>query len=149
MSRSLDPDRMQTLNVMTKDGSVAQLIVKRRDPKSKSSSSENPRDIYSGYRSIFGNYNRYGEYRPDFKISSLGSANNYQNLNTNDNSDADRYPKSVFANWIPIQSVYYQPKILRLDTISLVKNSTSNPYSSPLGNVIDSDRYVCYISFIF
>lgn len=37
VSRSLDPSTMQTLNVLTKDGSVAQLIVKRRDGKSQSS----------------------------------------------------------------------------------------------------------------
>lgn len=33
VSRSLNPDDMETLNVMTKDGNVAQLIVKRREPK--------------------------------------------------------------------------------------------------------------------
>lgn len=33
VSRSLNPDAMETLNVMTKDGNVAQLIVKRREPK--------------------------------------------------------------------------------------------------------------------
>lgn len=36
VSRSLNPEDTQTLNVMTRDGSVAQLIVKKRDPKSKS-----------------------------------------------------------------------------------------------------------------
>lgn len=35
MSRSLNPEDTQTLNVVTKDGNVAQLIVKRRDPKTK------------------------------------------------------------------------------------------------------------------
>lgn len=34
VSRSLNPEDMQTVNVMTKDGNVAQLIVKRRDSKS-------------------------------------------------------------------------------------------------------------------
>lgn len=37
VSRSLNPDDTQTLNVMTRDGSVAQLIVKKRDPKTKPS----------------------------------------------------------------------------------------------------------------
>lgn len=37
VSRSLNPEDTQTLNVMTRDGSVAQLIVKKRDPKTKSS----------------------------------------------------------------------------------------------------------------
>lgn len=31
VSRSLNPDATQTLNVMTKDGNVAQLIVKRKN----------------------------------------------------------------------------------------------------------------------
>lgn len=35
VSRSLNPEDTQTLNVMTRDGSVAQLIVKRRDAKSR------------------------------------------------------------------------------------------------------------------
>lgn len=35
VAKSLDPDETQTLNVMTRDGGVAQLIVKRRDGKSK------------------------------------------------------------------------------------------------------------------
>lgn len=37
VSRSLDPSSMQTVNVLTKDGQVAQLIVKRRDGKSQTS----------------------------------------------------------------------------------------------------------------
>lgn len=37
VSRSLDPATMQTLNVLTKDGQIAQLIVKRRDGKSPTS----------------------------------------------------------------------------------------------------------------
>ncbi|KAF5308913.1 hypothetical protein FQR65_LT00613 [Abscondita terminalis] len=35
VAKNLNPDDTQTLNVMTRDGSVAQLIVKRRDGKSK------------------------------------------------------------------------------------------------------------------
>ncbi|KAF5300942.1 hypothetical protein FQA39_LY19114 [Lamprigera yunnana] len=31
VAKNLNPDEMQTLNVMTRDGNVAQLIVKRRD----------------------------------------------------------------------------------------------------------------------
>ena len=34
VSRSLNTDNIQTLNIMTKDGSIAQLIVKKRDRKS-------------------------------------------------------------------------------------------------------------------
>lgn len=41
VSRSLNPEDTQTLNVMTRDGGVAQLIVKRRDPKSKQSPLQN------------------------------------------------------------------------------------------------------------
>lgn len=42
VSRSLDPSTMQTVNVMTKDGSVAQLIVKRRDGKSQTTTTVAP-----------------------------------------------------------------------------------------------------------
>lgn len=38
VSRSLDPSTMQTLNVLTRDGSIAQLIVKRRDGKASTPS---------------------------------------------------------------------------------------------------------------
>ncbi|KAB0800171.1 hypothetical protein PPYR_08051 [Photinus pyralis] len=41
VAKNLNPDDTQTLNVMTRDGSVAQLIVKRRDGKSKLGSSRN------------------------------------------------------------------------------------------------------------
>lgn len=41
VSRSLNPEDTQTLNVMTRDGGVAQLIVKRRDPKSKQTPVQN------------------------------------------------------------------------------------------------------------
>lgn len=56
VSRSLNPEDTQTLNVMTRDGSVAQLIVKRRDPKKQQLSLQNlnsdgPPDpkSYTGY----------------------------------------------------------------------------------------------------
>lgn len=42
VSRSLDPSNMQTVNVLTKDGSVAQLIVKRRDGKSQTTTTVPP-----------------------------------------------------------------------------------------------------------
>lgn len=35
VSRSLNPDDMQTLNVVTRDGSVAQLLVKKKDDRAK------------------------------------------------------------------------------------------------------------------
>lgn len=145
VSRSLNPENMQTLNVMTRDGSVAQLIVKRRNPKSKIPSNtltDDHHDIYSGYRSLFEDYRRYGEYKPDYQVSSFKSEENYQDLDNKQDQEM-QYPKAVFSKWIPIQSVYYQPKIVKLDSIALVRNiSNVMPFSSPLGNVIDSDRYV-------
>ncbi|CAH0560068.1 unnamed protein product [Brassicogethes aeneus] len=41
VSRSLNPEDTQTLNVMTRDGNVAQLIVKRRDAKSRQTAGQN------------------------------------------------------------------------------------------------------------
>lgn len=61
VSRSLNPEDTQMLNVMTRDGSVAQLIVKKRDPKAKQSNQQNlqsvdsnPQASYS--RSIYTNW---------------------------------------------------------------------------------------------
>lgn len=146
VSRSLNPDDMQTLNVMTRDGNVAQLIVKRRDAKSKGASpllSEVHQDIYNGYRSLFQDFKSYGEYKPDYQLSKFDAEENYQQL---ENKQQEiQYPKTVVTNWIPIQSVYYQPNIVRLDSIAMVRN-VSKPYTGPLGNVIDSDR--CNINFI-
>ncbi|EFA01737.2 hypothetical protein TcasGA2_TC007333 [Tribolium castaneum] len=89
VSRSLNPEDMQTLNVMTKDGNVAQLIVKRRDRKT--------------------------EQQDDRK---------------------NQFSRAIYANWIPVSSFYYQPNIIRLDTIALVRNATQE--KKP--NVVDSDR---------
>lgn len=107
VSRSLNPEDTQTLNVMTRDGSVAQLIVKRRDPKTKP----------------------------------------FQSLN----SDAVPEPKSYTGysryntNWIPLSSLYFQPNILRLDTViaSAARNASeerNTKINNNLAGVIDSDR---------
>lgn len=137
VSRSLNPDQVQTLNVMTRDGSVSQLIVKRRDSRSQTSSgqADHHRDIYNGYRSLLGDYKRYGEYKPDYQI--FNTHENYQNLDEEQNSELVQYPKPVFTKWIPVQSVHYQPQIITLDGIAIFRN-TSN--IKPLGNIIDSDR---------
>lgn len=132
---------------MTRDGSVAQLIVKRREPKSKGSSGTSPdfhQDIYSGYRSLFGSYKRYGEYNSNYQApSSFNLENNYQHLDNKEEQETVQYPKAVFTNWIPIQSVYYQPNIIRLDSIALVRNATNiQPVKGSVGNLIDSDRFV-------
>lgn len=131
---------------MTRDGSVAQLIVKRRESKSKlpsNSLTDDHHDIYSGYRSLFEDFRRYGEYKPDYQLSSFKPEENYQHLDNKPDQEVIQYPKAVFSKWIPIQSVFYQPKIIKLDSIALVRNvSNVIPFSGPLGNVIDSDRYV-------
>lgn len=127
VSRSLDPEKTQTLNVMTRDGSVAQLIVKRRDAKSKGSTQIHQANIYDPYQT----QNLY---------QSRGDEN-YQNVENVDDFNQQQYPKAVFSNWIPLSSVYYQPKIIRLDSIAVVRNSTNaRPVENHLGNVIDSDR---------
>lgn len=103
----MNPEDTQTLNVMTRDGGVAQLIVKRRDPKSKGQSAET----------------------------------NYQNLDSKDSAPSSSFSRAVYTNWIPLSSVYYQPKVITLDKIALVRNaSDKKPINNNLGNVIDSDR---------
>ncbi|KAJ8976832.1 hypothetical protein NQ317_011828 [Molorchus minor] len=122
VSRSLNPEDTQTLNVMTRDGSVAQLIVKRRDPKSRGKSASTN---YQGIR--------------------FDDESNYQSLVEEDgsgkNNNVERFSRPVVANWIPLSQVYYQPKIIRLDTIAVVRNATDQKsVVNNLGNVIDSDR---------
>lgn len=53
VSRSLDPSSMQTLNVVTKDGQVAQLIVKRRDGKSQSTTTAAPTNFEEAEKNTF------------------------------------------------------------------------------------------------
>ncbi|XP_065158581.1 uncharacterized protein [Atheta coriaria] len=57
VSKSLDPEKTQTLEVLTRDGSIAQLIVKKRDPKSKTpitsstnnEAAEPPKAVYTNW----------------------------------------------------------------------------------------------------
>lgn len=112
VSRSINPENTQTLNVMTRDGNVAQLIVKKRDSKTKTSIR-----------------------------SPLSSTQDESGVN-------DKYRKSFYTNWIPISSVYLQPNIIRLDAIALVRNSTDTK-KNKFGNIIDSDRYVNTIYFLY
>ncbi|XP_018579642.1 uncharacterized protein LOC108917495 [Anoplophora glabripennis] len=124
VSRSLNPEETQTLNVMTRDGSVAQLIVKRRDSKART-----PSQNYQGTSTPPQSYNsvRYGE---EFTYHNLDN-NNYASQN----------PRAVFTNWIPLSPTYYEPKLIRLDSIAVVRNDSSiKPISNSLGNVIDTDR---------
>lgn len=141
VSRSLNPEDTQTLNVMTRDGSVAQLIVKRRDSKARTTPTQNyqsPRYIGD---STFQNLDD-AKLKPslqNYHNIRYGEESTYQNLNNKDYPNQNS--KAVFANWIPLSSVYYEPKLIRLDTIAVVRNDSSvKPISNNLGNVIDSDR---------
>lgn len=116
VSRSLNPEETQTLNVMTRDGGVAQLIVKRRDSKSKQSQSE---------------------------ATSSGNKREVE-FGNGGNSVTNHYHKSIYTNWIPVSSLYVKPNLIRLDKIAVVRNASEPPTwkNNNLGNVIDSDRYV-------
>lgn len=136
VSRSLNPEETQTLNVMTRDGSVAQLIVKKRDSKSRGSSGSYP-NYYTS------------RYDPDVDYQKLSSSDqsyqtgrsSLQNLNSGETME-ERPTQAVFTNWIPVSSVYYQPKLIRLDSIAVLRNATetAKPAGNSLGNVIDTDR---------
>lgn len=109
IAKSLNPDDTQTLNVMTRDGNVAQLIVKKRDPKSK----------------------------------PLASSPTSQTPISNTITQRERpmYTRSIYSNWIPVQSLYVQPNIIRLDAFSLLKNSSEEKaISNNIPNAITSDR---------
>nr|XP_023029903.1 uncharacterized protein LOC111517848 [Leptinotarsa decemlineata] len=152
VSRSLNPEETETLNVMTRDGSVAQLIVKRKE-KSSSNNVPNHESRYNNnirfedlqtrdqtYQPSRYNYQTYvGENNHDRRY---GSEDNYErNNNGRDVEHRSIDSNQVVTNWIPL-SVYYQPKLIRLDTIAVVRNSSDfkSVASGGLGNVIDSDR---------
>ncbi|KAK9876501.1 hypothetical protein WA026_013876 [Henosepilachna vigintioctopunctata] len=125
VSRNLNPEDTQTLNVMTREGTLTQLIVKRRDPKKQSINSQNVQSNYI--------------------TDSLQNIDNVKY--TSSRTKLQPITKTSYNNWIPVQSVYYQPKIITLETIALVRNaSDNNKYNrdhirnNHLGNVIDSDR---------
>nr|CAH7753558.1 unnamed protein product [Callosobruchus chinensis] len=125
VSRSLNPEDTQTLNVMTRDGSVAQLIVKRRDGKSKSQPKPQV-PLTSAYQ------NYYNE------VDYENNRKNYDSLNSGETAG---YGQAVITNWLPLSSVYYQPNLIRLDTIAVVRNASDmKTVHGALGNVIDSDR---------
>nr|CAI5827168.1 unnamed protein product [Callosobruchus analis] len=126
VSRSLNPEDTQTLNVMTRDGSVAQLIVKRRDGKSKSQPKPQV-PLTSAYQNYYNEVEDYENNRKD-----------YDSLNSGETAG---YGQAVITNWLPLSSMYYQPNIIRLDTIAVVRNASDmkSPHGT-LGNVVDSDR---------
>ena len=111
VSRSLNPEETQTLNVATRDGGVAQLIVKRRDSKTSTTSSSSARS-------------------PDAQDSDFGASGHYS--------------RSIYANWIPVSSLYYRPNLIRLEKIAVVRNGSEpvgwSSSSHGFANVIDSDR---------
>lgn len=118
VSRSLNPEETQTLNVMTRDGNVAQLIVKRRDSKAK-----------QGGQPASG--------------TTLNSNNNRREVDFGNAAEGTtHYSKSIYTNWIPVSSLYLKPNLIRLDKIAVVRNASEAPIwmNNNLGNVVDSDR---------
>ncbi|KAF7287204.1 hypothetical protein GWI33_002025 [Rhynchophorus ferrugineus] len=143
VSRSLNPEDTQTLSVVTKDGNVAQLIVKRRDRSnlgvdgpSVSNNKDATDDSYRNMKKL--GVNPYSTYL--LPQESLG---NDQSLDTKSSSSQSSNNNQKFQpSWIPLSQSYYQPTTyLRLDSIANVRNATDyRPLQSNLGNVIDSDR---------
>ncbi|XP_044748632.1 uncharacterized protein LOC123309535 [Coccinella septempunctata] len=122
VSRSLNPEDTQTLNVRTREGTIAQLIVKKRDGKTQYANSQN---LQNNLVSDAGHSSGSG------KPPAIGKL----------------HPVSgTYNNWIPVRDVYFQPKIITLETIALVRNASDGDFAggrrgnNNLGNVIDSDR---------
>ncbi|KAL1506036.1 hypothetical protein ABEB36_005471 [Hypothenemus hampei] len=114
VSRSLNPDTTQTLNVLTRDGNVAQLIVKRRDRSSSISTNE---------------HNNFDAEQTEKKQAA---SNTHQEINSS---------LKFIPNWIPVSQVYYQPqKLIRLDSVALIQNNSDSKQGSVRGNIIESDR---------
>lgn len=113
VAKSLNTEDTQTLNVMTKDGSVAQLIVKKRDGKSKSSST-----------------------MPSIQTKRKSSAN----------SDITR---SFYSNWIPVQSMYLHPNLLRLSTFALLRNNSEDKPAASNTTVVPTTTVRFVIVFVY
>ncbi|RZC41420.1 uncharacterized protein BDFB_004063, partial [Asbolus verrucosus] len=96
VSRSLNPEDMQTLNVVTKDGNVAQLIVKRRDPKTKSTSvDDDPRKASQFSRAIYTNWIPVSSfyYHPNIiRLDTIALVRNATQEKTANVIDSDRIP---------------------------------------------------------
>ncbi|KAL3266888.1 hypothetical protein HHI36_011038 [Cryptolaemus montrouzieri] len=126
VSRSLNPEDTQTLNVMTREGTVTQLIVKKRDPKRQSTNNQN--------------------IQPNYVSNSVQDLDRNKTKYYSGVTQLQPITRTSFNNWIPVQSVYYRPKIITLETIALVRNASDDKYAEDrvrnnnLVNVIDSDR---------
>ncbi|XP_018322414.1 uncharacterized protein LOC108735092 [Agrilus planipennis] len=133
IAKSLNPEDTQTLNVLTRDGNVAQLIVKRREPKS----SPNPL-LFSSSNRNFERENKNERFDDKARENTLKELLEKDSKHIRSNSfvrDSRPYDARSYAtNWIPVQSVYVKPNIIRLETYSGSKNN------SELGNVIDTDK---------
>ncbi|CAH1102324.1 unnamed protein product [Psylliodes chrysocephalus] len=136
VSRSLDPKSTKTLNVVTKDGGIAQLIVKRRD------SQANPSSSFTHYAPIPSNnnfeinfYKDYGNEKQNYETKLFPNVEDGRDLEVMES-------KPAAANWIPISSQYYQPSVLDMNTIALIKNLTSRNLISmrALNQLFDSNR---------
>ncbi|CAG9762510.1 unnamed protein product [Ceutorhynchus assimilis] len=148
VSRSLNPHETQTLNVMTRDGSVAQLIVRRKDRSNLGES--NSVDNLSKSRFV-----EIGRSEDRGKTED-NSYQNYEKVDVNPygdynfphedtiHSSSDGKQSKFTPNWIPLSQIYYHPqKLMRLDSIAVVRNASDYRTSSGnggIGNVIDSDR---------
>lgn len=101
VSRSLNPDDMQTLNVMTRDGSVAQLIVKKREPKSKTATKSPevqsffPRSIYTNWIPVSSVYLQPNLVRLETLVKNE-SGHSEPTKHTNNVIDSDRYAKNCW-----------------------------------------------------
>ncbi|XP_066259919.1 uncharacterized protein [Euwallacea similis] len=148
VSRSLNPDATQTLNVLTKDGSVAQLIVKRRN-RSNVNGGQDKSTPGSYVQIASSDQSRSQDTR---NIRKLGV--NPSNTFYFPQEKSEQYPLSedkpnsssskFVPNWIPLSHVYYQPgTVVKLNSIALMRNSSdfnTRSTNKGLGNVIDSDR---------
>ncbi|CAH1180778.1 unnamed protein product [Phyllotreta striolata] len=107
VSRSLDPSTTKTLNVVSKDGSIAQLIVKRKDPTTPPPTDNN------NYNINF--FDTYGDEMQNYESKMFPQQDDSRNVREIDNK----------ANWIPISSGYYQPSAVDMQTVALIRNLTN------------------------
>ncbi|XP_044728004.1 uncharacterized protein LOC123291695 [Chrysoperla carnea] len=123
VAKSLDPDKVQTLNVVTKTGSIAKLIVKRRDSKS---SNENQKlstsPIVDSSTSTKQNDKLVTSTTP-IPTEKVTEKYEPKYIVTPNRNKYDGQVQAEYGNWSPISIVTLNPTLFTLEETSRAHNS--------------------------
>lgn len=143
VSRSLNPQDTQTLNVRSKSGQLTQLIVKKKDSKFTTSASTTPAPTTDSIKTAnITDGNNKTETRDQRKLNFMGTVNSdlagydyYLSRNKNAEDLAD--VKAEYGNWSPV-SVYPESHIQEDGK----KPDTDDPETSSYYPTYDNEKKV-------